>query len=117
MGPEDERGALNWLTPERVVAAARLIRTGRVFSLGLPLHRGQPREKLLDVVPEVVRVRGWKQVLAPGEVQLDDLHDRPREPDLIDVGLAAEESSDGGVDGVELGLAAPPMSQIRDVAR
>jgi hypothetical protein len=35
---EDERGALNLLTPERMVAAG-LVRTGRVFPLGLPMQR------------------------------------------------------------------------------
>jgi kynurenine formamidase len=43
-GPDDERGALNELTPERVVAAARLVRTGETLALGLPLNT----EKRLD---------------------------------------------------------------------
>lgn len=37
-GEADERGALNLLTPERVVAAAGLARTGRGLSLALPLN-------------------------------------------------------------------------------
>lgn len=37
-GDDDECGALNLLTPERVAAAARLVRTGRVFQLGLPIQ-------------------------------------------------------------------------------
>jgi kynurenine formamidase len=37
-GPDDERGALNHLTPERVVAAAALVRSGRTISLSLPLN-------------------------------------------------------------------------------
>ena len=28
-GPEDERGALNYITPERVAKAAQAVRTGR----------------------------------------------------------------------------------------
>jgi hypothetical protein len=32
-----ERGALNHLTPERVIAAARLVRSGVTVSLSLPL--------------------------------------------------------------------------------
>ncbi len=32
-----ERGALNELTPERIVAAARLVRSGVTVSLSLPL--------------------------------------------------------------------------------
>ena len=36
-GHLDQRGTANLLTPERVAAAARLVRTGKRFSLGLPL--------------------------------------------------------------------------------
>jgi kynurenine formamidase len=36
-GKDDELGALNLLTPERVAAAARLVRSGVVVSLSLPL--------------------------------------------------------------------------------
>jgi kynurenine formamidase len=37
-GEDDQRGALNYLTPERVRAAARLVTTGESISLGLPLN-------------------------------------------------------------------------------
>jgi kynurenine formamidase len=37
-GGDDERGALNLLTPERVVAASRLVRDGVTISLSLPLN-------------------------------------------------------------------------------
>ncbi len=37
-GPEDERGTLNELGADRVVAAARLVRTGETVSLSLPLN-------------------------------------------------------------------------------
>src|SRR5262245_58280036 len=36
-GPLSPRGALNHLTPDRVAAAARLVRSGTAVSLGLPL--------------------------------------------------------------------------------
>lgn len=36
-GPSSPRGALNHVTPERVAAAARLVRDGTTVSLGLPL--------------------------------------------------------------------------------
>jgi kynurenine formamidase len=36
-GPEDQRGALNHLTPERVTAAAGLVRNGTTVGLSLPL--------------------------------------------------------------------------------
>jgi kynurenine formamidase len=37
-GEDDQRGALNELTPERVAAAARLVRDGVTVSLSLPLN-------------------------------------------------------------------------------
>ena len=37
-GAEDERGALNYLTPARVLEAARLVRTGETVTLSLPLN-------------------------------------------------------------------------------
>jgi kynurenine formamidase len=39
-GPEDERGALNLIEPDGVRAAAHEIRTGRSYSLALPIERG-----------------------------------------------------------------------------
>ncbi len=36
-GPDDEKGALNLITPERVAAAARLVRSGRRVSCSWPL--------------------------------------------------------------------------------
>lgn len=48
-GEADQRGTANLLTPERVAAAAALVRTGKRFALGLPIgaietpgHRGAP---------------------------------------------------------------------------
>ncbi|MFC6239247.1 cyclase family protein [Longivirga aurantiaca] len=38
-GADDERGALNHLSAETVLAAAQSIRTGRVYQLGTVLHR------------------------------------------------------------------------------
>lgn len=41
-GADDEIGTTNFLSPEGVVSAARLITTGRVVSLALPLDRNSP---------------------------------------------------------------------------
>lgn len=38
-GPDDERGALNLLTPDVVLAATKVCRTGKVYNLGLPVAR------------------------------------------------------------------------------
>jgi kynurenine formamidase len=42
-GADDQRGTTNLITPERLVAAARLIRTGKVFDLGIALDRDGPQ--------------------------------------------------------------------------
>lgn len=41
-GPDDERGSTNYITPDKVRAAAALVRTGEVFSLSTPFDRSGP---------------------------------------------------------------------------
>ncbi|MDE3077878.1 MAG: hypothetical protein KGJ86_20845, partial [Chloroflexota bacterium] len=41
-GRDDQLGTLNFLTEERRLAAARLVRRGAVFNLDLPLHLPSP---------------------------------------------------------------------------
>jgi len=41
-GADDERGAVHYITPERIVAASKLIRSGRVFSLAIPIDANGP---------------------------------------------------------------------------
>jgi kynurenine formamidase len=41
-GPQDERGANNRITPAKVLEAARLIKTGKVYQLAHTLERGIP---------------------------------------------------------------------------
>ena len=38
-GSEDERGALNLLTDDAVLAATRMCKTGKLYRLGLPIDR------------------------------------------------------------------------------
>src|SRR5271166_4940308 len=45
-GKDDQIGTLNFSTPEDIVRAAGLIRTGKVFALGLPLDRYGPQTGL-----------------------------------------------------------------------
>ncbi len=56
-GADDERGTLNLLTPERVLAATQVCKTGKVYSLSLPIqkhgvpildHRGAPQRLTLS---------------------------------------------------------------------
>ncbi|MGC2168241.1 MAG: cyclase family protein [Acidimicrobiales bacterium] len=42
-GPEDQKGTVNHITPERLVAAAKLVRTGQIFDLGIPLDSDGPQ--------------------------------------------------------------------------
>jgi kynurenine formamidase len=42
-GSDDERGTLNYITPNHVVAAARLVRRGAVFSLAIPFNAKGPQ--------------------------------------------------------------------------
>lgn len=45
-GPDDQIGTLNFVTPEAIAAAARLIRRGQVFSLALPFDKNGPQRGL-----------------------------------------------------------------------
>jgi hypothetical protein len=33
-GPDDQAGGSNWITPEKVLEAVRLVKTGKVYELG-----------------------------------------------------------------------------------
>jgi kynurenine formamidase len=42
-GTDDERGTLNYITPEAIVEAARLVKRGAVFSLAIPFNAKGPQ--------------------------------------------------------------------------
>jgi len=42
-GADDEIGTLNYITPARIAAASRLVTSGKVFALGIPLQREGPQ--------------------------------------------------------------------------
>ncbi len=42
-GDEDERGTINLITPERLVEAAKLVRRGAIFDLGIPFDGNGPQ--------------------------------------------------------------------------
>jgi len=42
-GPEDELGTLNYITPELIVRAARLVKRGVTFSLSIPFDGTGPQ--------------------------------------------------------------------------
>lgn len=45
-GPDDEAGTLNFVTPEKIVAATRLVQKGRAFALGLDFNGDGPQKGL-----------------------------------------------------------------------
>lgn len=45
-GKDDQIGTLNHVTPEDIVNAAKLVRSGKVFALGIPLDRSGPQTGL-----------------------------------------------------------------------
>jgi kynurenine formamidase len=42
-GPDDQIGTLNYITPEKIVAAAALVRQGKVISLAIPFDANGPQ--------------------------------------------------------------------------
>lgn len=69
-GPEDELGVLNYVAAEDVVNAARLIRKGRVFALGLNLDERGPQRGLFGG-----RWNPIHQMLATGTDAVHGKHD------------------------------------------
>ena len=41
-GPNDQSGASNWITPEKVLASIRLVKTGKIYELGQPYNAAMP---------------------------------------------------------------------------
>ncbi len=41
-GPEDQAGASNWITPEKILEAVSLVKTGKVYEMGNVYERGMP---------------------------------------------------------------------------
>ena len=41
-GPEDQAGGSNWITPEKILEAVQLVKTGKVYELGQVYERGMP---------------------------------------------------------------------------
>jgi kynurenine formamidase len=66
-GPDDEIGTLNYITPDTIAAAARLVSTGKVFALGIPLQREGPQS-------------GTRQRFNPIHTMFRDGGDQPRTP-------------------------------------
>jgi kynurenine formamidase len=50
-GADDERGTLNFITPETIAQAAALAKTGRVFNLSVPVGRDGPQTNVRRLNP------------------------------------------------------------------
>ena len=86
-GPDDEIGTLNYITPEAIAAASRLVTTGKVFSLGIPMDRHGPQS-------------GTRQRFNPIHAMFRDGGDAPRTPAEI----AAMEGYGGSDDWIVMPL-------------
>lgn len=71
-GPEDERGTLNHVTGERLVAAARLVRAGRVFDLGIPFDEHGPQPGGGRINPVHVMTQTGDRQMGDGASYADD---------------------------------------------
>jgi kynurenine formamidase len=71
-GEEDERGTVNLITGERLVAAARLVRRGKVFNLGIPLDENGPQSGMRINPVHLMSETGAEQVFPGGFRYADD---------------------------------------------
>src|SRR2546421_5281898 len=69
-GPDDELGVLNYIMPEDIVNAARLVRKGKVFRLGLALDENGPQRGIFGG-----RWNPMHQMLATGTDAVAGKHD------------------------------------------
>jgi kynurenine formamidase len=69
-GAEDEIGTLNYITREAIAGACRLVTSGRVFALGIPLQRQGPQS-------------GTRQRFNPIHTMFRDGGDQPRSPSEV----------------------------------
>jgi hypothetical protein len=77
-GPEDQAGALNEITPRKVLEAVRLVRRGRVYDLAHVLHQDIP----------AFPGRTFRQYLTTNYHQINRRH-----PDAGPAGLGATAST------------------------
>ena len=86
-GPSDEIGTLNYITKEKIAAAAKLVTAGKVFALGIPLGRQGPQS-------------GTRARFNPIHTMFRDGGDQPRDA----VGVAEMQGYGGSDDWVVMPL-------------
>jgi kynurenine formamidase len=74
-GPDDEIGAANRITPESVLAAAQLIKTGKTYSLGITIDSSTPAFSPRTMALQIVQPgqQDGKRPFANGLVYNDDI--------------------------------------------
>jgi kynurenine formamidase len=71
-GDDDERGTVNLITPERVVAASQLVRRGAIFDLGIPFDGNGPQPGGLRINPVRLMSETGAQQEFPGAFHYAD---------------------------------------------
>jgi kynurenine formamidase len=73
-GKDDERGTTNFITAERLVEAARLVRTGKIFDLGIPFGSDGPQSGAGGRINPILLVSetGQDQTQFPGAFHYAD---------------------------------------------
>lgn len=71
-GDKDERGSVNLITPERLVAAAGLVRQGKIFDLGIPMDGDGPQPGGGRINPVHLMSQTGAGQLFPGGFQFAD---------------------------------------------
>ena len=71
-GATDERGTVNFVTPDKIVAAGRLIRTGKVFDLGIPFDDRGPQPGGGRINPVHLMSQTGDRQIFPGGFQYAD---------------------------------------------
>jgi kynurenine formamidase len=71
-GPEDEKGTLNYITPDKVVAASQLVRKGQIFDLGIPFDGNGPQPGGGRINPVHLMSQTGDEQLFPGGFRYAD---------------------------------------------
>jgi kynurenine formamidase len=109
-GAEDNVGLLNLLTPERVVAAARLVRKGALFPLDAPIDafvppvaagRGAPRHHVLHTPGAIGFDDVYDNFYPQGSSQWDSLGHVGYTPDAFYNGASEDDVATGRRNGIE----------------
>ena len=71
-GDDDERGTVNLITPECIVAASALVRRGAIFDLGIPFDRNGPQPGVGRINPVRLMAETGDQQAFPGSFHYAD---------------------------------------------